>query len=95
MLKPVAPDPGICAWLWSEEGWVWHQKNIQRLRFANGVFAEVKNDHECDSCSSYCGPAAEGSPYVDCVIISDIKKYGISGVPAEWKEHARGGTTAA
>lgn len=81
MLRPVAPDPEIYAWLWSEEGMEWAAKFFKLVRHAYGSFAEIKDDHECrDICtvSSY-------SPYTDSILFNDIDTYGISGVPEEWK----------
>jgi len=83
MLRPVAPDPELVKWLWSYEGQVWHQKNIFRVRHAQGAFAEVKYDHECDPDS--CSVAAY-SPHPDSMIWAELEKYGIYGVPEEWKQ---------
>ena len=81
-MRPVAPDPEILAWLWSHEGILWHQKTIKRVRHGAGHFAEVKKDHECsDGYNCTIG----GSPYADERILADIRCYGLSGVPGEWK----------
>lgn len=81
MLRPVAPDPELIAWLWSIEGLLWHKKNIHRVNHAAGYFAEVKNDHECgDICN-----ASGYSPYSDGFIFDELRRFGISGVPREWK----------
>lgn len=86
MLRPVAPDPEIYAWLWSDAGLDWHQGNARRVAHARGTFAEVKEDHECvdGSCR-----VQNWSPHPDSVIASEIRRYGISGVPEEWKRHWR------
>lgn len=85
-LRPVAPDREIRRWLWTEEGLDWHNENIRRIAHASGVFAEVKYDHECSAGS--CAPQSY-SPHPDAVIANEIRVYGISGVPEEWKQHWR------
>ena len=82
MLRPVAPDPELIAWLWSYEGRVWHQQSIRRIMHQAGCFAEIKNDHECDPAT--CRPSSY-SPHSDGYIFSELREYGISGVPEEWK----------
>jgi len=84
MLRPVAPDPDLIEWLWSAEGRLWHREAIRRVAHAHGWFAEVKEDHECyaDDCEPY-----PFIPHADGIIASDLKAYGISGVPVEWKLH--------
>lgn len=82
MLRPAAPDPELIAWLWSIEGLTWHQKSIRRVNHAAGCFAEVKKDHECGP--EHCTPSRY-SPYSDGFIFADLRLYGISGVPEEWK----------
>jgi hypothetical protein len=81
-LRPVAPDSEVIAWLWSEEGLLWHQKSIKQVRHAYGSFAEIKNDHEC---TSSCQPH-DTSPFTDGAILKDISEYGLWGVPPEWKQ---------
>jgi hypothetical protein len=82
-LKAVAPDPEIYAWLWSFEGMAWAMVEIRRVRHGAGVFADIKNDHECSSEQAYC--AVGGSTYSDSAIWRDLREYGESGVPEEWK----------
>lgn len=84
-LRPVPPDPEIIAWLWSEEGLLWHMKTIKQIRHSTGCFGVVKDDHECGPLESMCGPALS-SPYPDEMIRRDMRWYGISGVPREWKQ---------
>ena len=84
MLRPVAPDPALIAWLWSYEGETWHRQHIRRVMHQAGLFAEIKNDHECSE-PALCRPNGY-SPHPDGFIFSDLRKYGISGVPQEWKE---------
>lgn len=81
-MKPVAPDPDLIAWLWSEEGLAWLERHVRRVSFQNAAFAEVKDDHEC---TAYCGVYRE-ELYNDRVIRRDMKHYGLSGVPEEWKQ---------
>lgn len=81
-LRPSAPDPELVAWLWSAEGDLWHQKYIRCVHHAGGAFAEVKDDHECDPDRCFPSPY---SPYSDGYILADLREYGISGVPEEWK----------
>lgn len=84
MLRPVSPDPEIIAWLWSPEGLLWHQKNVKTVRHSSGKFAVVKDDHECGPLNIMCfTPPA--SLYPDERIWADIKRYGMSGVPREWR----------
>lgn len=84
-LRPVPPDAEIIAWLWSAEGILWHQKTVKAVRHSSGHFAVVKDDHECGPNDIMCGITA-GSPYPDERITADIRRYGISGVPREWKQ---------
>lgn len=85
-MRPVAPDPELIEWLWSEDGVLWHQQNIRRVAHAHGCFAELKRDHECDPEDPVNCTAQAYSPHPDHVIWNELRKYGMSGVPEEWKE---------
>lgn len=88
-LRPAAPDPELLAWLWSAEGLTWCERYFKKIQHARGLFAEIKDDHECrvspgQDCHFYAivlGPDGD--------ILSDLKKYGLSGVPGEWYEYWR------
>lgn len=87
-MKAVAPDPEMIAWLWSAEGMAWSKVHIKCIRHGSGILAEVKNDHECPGAASatYCDFSFGYSPYPDSLICADLKLYGLSRVPPEWKE---------
>lgn len=86
MLKPVSPSPELIAWLWSDEGLAWLEKHVHRVSYQNAPFGEVKDDHECaDRCGVY-----RQELYADRVIRRDLKYYGLSGVPKEWKQRFEG-----
>lgn len=91
-LRPEPPDPAVIAWLWSEEGIAWSHVHIMSVRHGGGLLAEVKNDHECeasDGSAPYCGVQLGYSPFPDDQIVVDLRRYGLSGVPVEWKERYR------
>ena len=88
-LRPVAPDPELIAWLWSDEGVQWYIQHVRIIRHNAGLFATVKDDHECSD-EAHCAQilasmrAGHGTIY-DAPIKGDLRRYGISGVPREWK----------
>lgn len=84
-LKAVPPDPEVIAWLWSGEGLAWAKAHTCNVRHGRGSFAEVKLDHECALSSTTCVYIGGGSPYPDHHIRNDLKRYGMSGVPEEWR----------
>jgi hypothetical protein len=73
-------------WLWSPEGIAWSHVHIRSVRHGSGIIAEVKPDHECHPESLRCEAFFGYSPYPDSQILLDLKRYGLSGVPVEWKE---------
>ena len=83
-MRPVAPDPELIRWLWSPAGLTWSQNNFQTVRHSTGCFAVIKDDHECGPLGVLCGVMG-GSSYVDMQIRGELRRYGISGVPREWK----------
>lgn len=85
VLRPVPPDPEMIAWLQGEEGQVWSLKTFARIKHSSGFFATIKDDHECGPNDLMCY-ISSSSPYPDELIRSDIRHYGISGVPWEWKQ---------
>lgn len=84
-LKAVPPDPEIVAWLWSAEGLAWSKVHIRDIRHGAGAFAEIKLDHECTTgIGMRC--SVGGTCYPDEWIKAELRRYGISGVPGEWKQ---------
>lgn len=84
-LRTVPPDPEIIEWLWSEEGEAWHRRHVKQVRHSTGAFAVIKDDHECEEYAVLCG-IRSSSTYPDDQIMREIRAYGLSGVPGEWKQ---------
>ena len=80
-LRPAAPDPELIEWLWSAEGQAWSKVSIHVIHHAAGALADIKNDHECNP--DHC--VISNSIYPDNVIRVDIERYGMNGVPEEWR----------
>lgn len=70
----------------------WSHTYIRRVRHGGGAFAEIKNDHECPGSGEPCCAFLGCSPYPDAEIRDDLKFYGISGVPVEWRRRILGYT---
>lgn len=49
-------------------------------RFSHGVFASLKDDHECRECNGT--PARNRYAWLDKVIKQEIMVYGMNGIPA-------------
>lgn len=89
MLRAVAPDPGLLAWLWSNEGQQWAEAEFKRVGFrGSGAFASVKYDRECkagDILADGCAGGWGQESYISQFTRKEYEKYGLSGIPEEWR----------
>jgi hypothetical protein len=84
----------VVVWLESPAGEEWSE-NFHRgqndggriLRHSNGVFATIKWDHENCNWNALqndyiaCGPSNNAFSWTDRIIIEELEKYGLNGVP--------------
>jgi hypothetical protein len=84
----------IVQWLQSPEGEEWSE-NFHRgqndggriLRHSQGVFATIKWDHENCNWNALsgeyiaCGPSGSAFAWTDRIIIEELEKYGLNGIP--------------
>lgn len=83
MSKSGEPDRALLAWLNSDEGMLWLRGACKPILHCKGAFADVKQDHEC---TEAVGCMVGYTPFSDEAIKADIFRYGMSGVPWEWKD---------
>lgn len=76
----------IALWLHPPPGEEWsrsrhcEQEGGNVTRFSHGVFASLKDDHECrDDCNG--NPARNRYAWLDKVIKQEITVYGMNGIP--------------
>jgi hypothetical protein len=84
----------VVAWLESPEGEEW-SSTFHRgqgdggriMRHSNGAFASIKWDHENCNWNSLiedyisCDPSSSSFSWTDRIILEEIDKYGMNGVP--------------
>jgi hypothetical protein len=93
-MNPENKFAEIIHWLQSTEGEKWSydfhagQSDGGRItRHSQGVFASIKWDHENCNWNShtqdyiYCGPSNSTFSWTDRIILLDIEKFGMTGVP--------------
>lgn len=72
----------IALWLQTPPGEEWsrsrHCNSGNVTRFSHGVFASVKDDHECRDCD---GPSGDRYTWLDKLIQQEIISYGMNGIP--------------
>lgn len=74
----------IVLWLSTPCGEEWsrarhcEQEGGNVTRFSHGVFASVKDDHECHDCD---GPSDDRYIWLDKMIKQEIISYGMNGIP--------------
>lgn len=84
----------IVVWLESPEGEKWSrdfhcgQNDGGRImRHSSGCFATIKWDHETCNWNPHrseyvaCGPSSNGFSWTDRIILDELDKYGLNGVP--------------
>jgi hypothetical protein len=73
----------IALWLQTPSGEEWsrsrHCDNGNVTRFSHGVFASLKNDHECHDCDG--NPPRDRYLWLDKIIKQEITVYGMNGIP--------------
>lgn len=75
----------IILWLQTPSGEEWsrsrhcEQEGGNVTRFSHGIFASVKNDHECRDCTG--NPADDRYIWLDKIIREEIISYGMNGIP--------------
>lgn len=76
----------IILWLNTPSGEEWSRsRHCEQLggnvtRFSHGVFASVKDDHECGHQNCY-GPSDDRFTWLDKMIREEIISYGMNGIP--------------
>lgn len=89
MSKSGEPDRALLAWLNSDEGMLWLRGACKPVLHCKGAFADVKDGHECEASKTFNGNCSDRwmyIPFPDETINADIYRYGMSGVPWEWKD---------
>lgn len=84
----------VIKWLQSPAGEKWSHQHMNHIsddggnpvRHSKGVFADLKYDHECQYNSQTkeyvsCYPARFPFSWTDSMIIEEISKYGMNGIP--------------